>query len=514
MKKSLLLAAIVFTINQIVYSQITNTFPLDDSVGIGTTTPFALFEIVGGDARINEANIGEGPANVNGVGIGNNVLKSNISGTRNIAIGQDVLKNNLSGSNNIGIGGSSLLANVSGFNNTAVGSYSLSNNLTGYYNCAFGSQTLSDNTTGKENTALGFYSLIFNTIGNYNVAVGTYALYSNNKGSDNTAIGYKGMFYIEKGMNNTACGAYAFDTPTKGSNNTALGYNTDMTSNFNNATAIGAEALVDASNKVRIGNSSVTSNGGQVNWTAYSDARIKRNIKENVPGLEFISLLKPVTYHFDVNKQNEIMGVRNAEPVEGMYDIEKIQWTGFIAQDVEAAAKKINYDFSGVDYSGEIMGLRYSEFVVPLVKAVQELSERNEKLETVNSNQSSEIETLEKRISKLEKLISKQGITLTESSSVYQEIKIPVSEQTASLSQNIPNPFTGKTTIAYYIPETVQNAFIKISNATGVTLFTADVKIGNGILEIDATQLSAGTYSYTLIVDGKIIDTKLMVISR
>jgi hypothetical protein len=66
--------------------------------------------------------------------------------------------------------------------------------------------------------------------------------------------------------------------------------------------------LVDASNKVRIGNASVSSNGGQVSWTAYSDARIKTKVKENVPGLEFINLLKPVTYHFDVDKQNEIMG--------------------------------------------------------------------------------------------------------------------------------------------------------------------------------------------------------------
>ncbi len=49
--------------------------------------------------------------------------------------------------------------------------------------------------------------------------------------------------------------------------------------------------------------------------------------------------------------------------------------TGFLAQEVEAAAKKINYDFSGVDVpkvDGGLYSLRYAEFVVPLVKAVQE----------------------------------------------------------------------------------------------------------------------------------------------
>jgi hypothetical protein len=119
-------------------------------------------------------------------------------------------------------------------------------------------------------------------------------------------------------------------------------------------------------------------------WTAYSDARIKTEVKENVPGLEFINLLKPVTYHFDVDKQNELMGVIRNEKVEGMYDIEKITFTGFLAQDVETAAKKVNYDFSGLDKSGEILGLRYAEFVVPLVKAVQELSEENESLKREN----------------------------------------------------------------------------------------------------------------------------------
>jgi hypothetical protein len=76
----------------------------------------------------------------------------------------------------------------------------------------------------------------------------------------------------------------------------------------------------------------------------------------------------------------------------------------------------------------------------------------------------------------------------------------------------VPNPFTGTTSIAYYVPETAQQAHIKIANANGVSLFMAEVRLGNGVLEVDATQLTAGTYSYTLIVDSKVVDTKLMVI--
>ena len=68
--------------------------------------------------------------------------------------------------------------------------------------------------------------------------------------------------------------------------------------------------------------------------------------------------------------------------------------TGFLAQDVEKAAKESGYDFSGVQIPAnpdELYSLRYSDFVMPLVKAVQE--------------QQKIIETQEERIAKLEALV-------------------------------------------------------------------------------------------------------------
>ena len=50
---------------------------------------------------------------------------------------------------------------------------------------------------------------------------------------------------------------------------------------------------------------------------------------------------------------------------------------------MEKAAKSLNYDFSGVDAAKndkDLYGLRYAEFVVPLVKGVQELSKENDSL--------------------------------------------------------------------------------------------------------------------------------------
>ena len=67
-------------------------------------------------------------------------------------------------------------------------------------------------------------------------------------------------------------------------------------------------------------------------------------------------------------------------------DKEKQVQSGFVAQDVEAIAKRLGYDFSGVEVDEIGMySLRYGEFVVPLVKAVQELSEQNNRLQEQNA---------------------------------------------------------------------------------------------------------------------------------
>ena len=66
-----------------------------------------------------------------------------------------------------------------------------------------------------------------------------------------------------------------------------------------------------------------------------------------------------------------------------------VRFTGFIAQDVEKAAKSIGYDFSGVDKAqneNDFYGLRYSEFVVPMVKAIQEQQSQIELLKKQNAD--------------------------------------------------------------------------------------------------------------------------------
>ncbi|MBP9150787.1 MAG: tail fiber domain-containing protein, partial [Flavobacteriales bacterium] len=321
------------------------------NIGIGISVPTSKLHVMG-DAIINDHTVGRGGGN----------------STTNLAVGLQALASNT----------------ATGTENTAIGYQALLRNTTGDYNTATGFGALDNNSTGYKNVAMGYLAMGMN-------ASGTNAV-------SNVAIGYQAAGKITAGYGNVMVGEEAGMNLTTGYDNTWVGKQIGNSGapNYNNSTAIGHGTPVDASNKARMGNASVTSNGGQVVWTAYSDGRIKDNIAEEVVGLDFIRALRPVTYNFNVDRQNKLQGVVS-EDFEGKYDIEKIKFTGFIAQEVEAAAKKVGYDFSGVDKSGELLGLRYAEFTVPLVKAVQEQQQMIEALKEQNALMMKEIEALKQR---------------------------------------------------------------------------------------------------------------------
>ena len=264
--------------------------------------------------------------------------------------------------------------------NTSWGYAALANNNTGHYNTGIGANALGANTTGSSNTANGYVALTANNTGNYNTANGDHALYFNTKGNYNTANGYEALLNNESGSKNTALGTDALYNNVTGSNNTALGSGADIAlDGLTNATAIGYNAIVDASNKIRIGNAAVTKIEGQVLPTTPSDGRFKFNVREDVHGLDFIMKLRPITYQFDTRKLEEQMSgkaVSSSAAVQASYqEATAIRHTGFIAQEVEKAAGATGYNFTGINKPAsdkDHYSLSYESFIMPLVKAVQE----------------------------------------------------------------------------------------------------------------------------------------------
>lgn len=410
--------------------------------------------------------------------IGKDALTLVTTGSRNTVVGFEALHENTMGNYNTVMGSTAMFNNTLGSSNVAVGLSALNINATGSQNVALGAHAMGSNSAGADNTVAGYYASASNTTGNENCSYGRDALYLNNTGSYNVAIGRSALF-------NNMSGTY----------NTAVGFEADVTaSTFTNATAIGNNALVDASNKVRIGNMSVTSIGGQVNWSVFSDARVKKNITKNVPGLKFINLLNPVTYTYNITEEARLLGRNESKTYKPDKTIEQINFSGFLAQEVETAANKIKYDFSGIDNSSKIKALRYADFVVPLVKAVQELSILNDEKDRV-------ISTLQQRIEKIE------GI-----------LKINASNYLMAggrLEQNIPNPFNKSTLINYTLPEKYTSAKIVLSSNNGKAIKEISLT-GNssGSIQINANTMLPGVYQYSLYVDERIIDSKQMILHR
>jgi hypothetical protein len=395
-------------------------YHLNGNVGIGTTTPNEQLKIAGNLRLPSTAIIKVGADRfIHNYGhyntfVGRNAGNLTMTGSYNAVIGYQALYSNTTGSSNAVSGRQALYSNTSGSLNTANGGWALYRNTTGDGNTANGYRALFSNTTGWLNTAHGYEALFSNTTGFLHTATGLDALYSNTTGWANTATGVDALYSNTTGNYNTANGVQALYFNTTGNYNTALGSYAHVSSgDLTNATAIGYNATVDASNKVRIGNTSVTSIGGQVGWTTFSDGRYKKSTSQNVPGLAFISKLKPVTYTMDVDAidaalrpPHQSLEERNpenlnpsAEEIASKQAQSQIVYTGFIAQEVEQAAKEIGYDFSGVDVPKNdkgMYGLRYAEFVVPLVKAVQEQQQMIQEQQQI-------IQELQKRIEELEK---------------------------------------------------------------------------------------------------------------
>jgi len=352
------------------------------------------------------------------------------------AMGFSALESGLEVTGCTAVGFSSMNLSQIGRLNTAIGAALYSGD--GYYNTADGNGALYENGSAYFNTAMGYYALFSNkSHAQHNTSIGAYSLYVNNVGGDllgqeNTAVGYQALYSNEVGENNTAFGNLAlynlqFD-PTHSqvacSQNTAVGYQS-LYSTFraDGNTAIGYNSspnadngyyncfigsTIDAAypglynsiiighgnsftdvNMMRVGNPFTTSIGGPVGWSNLSDGRVKKNIKENVPGIDFIRKLRPVTYNINLDALNTLLPPvtgknstnKTSDPGEmqvmkAAYAAkEQIVYTGLVAQEAEQAARATGYDFSGVDApksDKDLYALRYSDFVMPLIKTMQE----------------------------------------------------------------------------------------------------------------------------------------------
>jgi hypothetical protein len=233
--------------------------------------------------------------------------------------------------------------------------------------------------------------------------------------------------------------------------------------------------------------------------------------------MSIINRLHPTQYEFRQDGNYKLMNL----PAASHY--------GLIAQDVEKVlpnliketkfepaiamphkpgidGKNITKDSIKADVIN-FKALNYTELIPIIIKGMQELSAQNDSLKRENTLQQKINADLQHQINELKAMIvSKQSTVNGQQPAVISS---------ALLEQNIPNPFTNSTTINYTLPQKFASAQIVITDKNGKTLKTVNVSgSGKGTLKVDASTLSSSAYQYSLYVDGNLIETKQMLVTR
>jgi len=214
-------------------------------------------------------------------------------------------------------------------------------------------------------------------------------------GQGNAAFGYSSMTALTSGSTNTSIGNSVFPSLTTGSNNVAAGPGAGISlSTGSNNLFLGHDAgrsgspggiVSTASNRIALGDESISSAHIQVDWSVASDQRDKTDFNNLDLGLDFVNKLNPVTYKWDKrSKYDENLNVTpNGKHKQDWLDL------GFKAQEVEALEIEAGYNKDNktnltVDISedGKQYGIQYAKFVPILVNAIKELSETNKDLKS------------------------------------------------------------------------------------------------------------------------------------
>ena len=196
-------------------------------------------------------------------------------------------------------------------------------------------------------------------------------------GGQNTFVGVEAGANVSSGGENTLVGERCGDAITTGSSNQMFGTSVDVSAaDGDNQICIGHNFTSPGDNYFAFGKASnVVSNlfSSNANWSRSSDKRKKRNINDQKLGLDFINDLRTVTFQW--KPSNEFPKEWNDYSEENNMDTDVIMH-GFIAQEVkEAMDKHGEKDFGGWSENKDGMQNTSREmFVIPLIKAVQELS--------------------------------------------------------------------------------------------------------------------------------------------
>jgi len=496
--------------------------------------------------------------------------QNNIDGSQNVFFGKSSGRYNTEGSYNTFVGIRSGNGNTTGEYNSFIGANSGRDNINGSQNSFFGSQAGYLNNNGNMNSFFGYRSGRQNETGEKNTFLGVNSGYENIIGMDNTYIGYStgknatgnsnvfigyeagydetgdNKLYIANNRNEPLIyGDFSTSELTfNGKIGIASGAGTciiesvqhehnGVTENFLSLRANnnpGNSILFSETGRISIGSDGacmrhtttvdstflivdgVALKYGDSFWQSASDQNLKKNISP---------LKKSINKFLDINFYS--------------YQYKKTNQTryGIIAQEMKelfphSMGKLIEED--GTEY----LTFNPNNLFYTSLKATQEIGElalaqetKIEKLEKENTNLKAELRViktalknynidkentnLKAELRAIKTALKNNGIDIAQNNNNYNSLK----QEVPQLLQNIPNPFGETTTIPYFLSQNTQNAYIVVYDDTGKTIEKHSLPVTEGAANLELslmkTNFIPGIYSYSLVVDGILIDSKKMI---
>lgn len=249
------------------------------------------------------------------------------------------------------------------------------------------------------------------------------------------------------------------------------------------------------------GNVKVTNGTITGTVTNTSDARLKEDMQEIADSekgedgsvISKLKLLTPISYRYkDTTAEQKERGTyidKNGNeielPEEEPNQVLKKRHFGFVAQELQQIYPDLVYK-----QDNGYLAVNYTELIPVLVQSIKELK--------------AEVDAL-----------SGKGEARLAPSSGKAAVDAVEAGEVPSMDQNVPNPFTEKTGIAIYLPESVKTATLYIYDLSGKQLEQHAVEgRGNTVMTIHADKMEAGMYVYSLIADKKVVMTKKMIVVK
>lgn len=208
-------------------------------------------------------------------------------------------------------------------------------------------------------------------------------------------------------------------------------------------------------------------------YFATSDIRYKKDINSINNASDIISKLDGKTYFWKTDEYKE-------------KDFSTARQYGFIAQELE----KVIPEAVITDENG-YKSVNY-DMVIPVL--VQNAKEQ------------------QKQINEQKELINELLAKTNNATGVNQ---LNNANEGFALDQNIPNPFSQETVIKYTLPQQTKTAVLNVYDLSGkqITSFPLNER-GASSITVSSEKLAAGIYIYSVVADGKIMDSKRMVVAQ